>query len=123
MNSIRARWPDRLGLVLSAAAASVGFTLVRPFPVWPGGELLVAWMVATLLIAVPMLVVELATGAMQHSKLVRVLDEVSPQLHRSLICRERLRTAISSSPVLYLRTRLTGTRRFAKTTAASIRAD
>lgn len=80
MNPFRARWPDRLGLILSAAAASVGFILVRPFPVWPGGELLVAWMVATLLIAVPMLVVELATGAIYQSAAADSLRKANKHL-------------------------------------------
>ncbi len=80
MNPFRARWPDRLGLILSAAAASVGFTLVRPLPVWPGGELLVAWMVATLLVAVPMLVVELATGAIYQSAAADSLRKANKHL-------------------------------------------
>lgn len=80
MNPFRARWPDRLGLILAAAAASVGFTLVRPLPVWPGGELLLAWTVATLLVAVPMLVVELATGAIYQSAAADSLRKANKQL-------------------------------------------
>lgn len=69
MNPFRARWPDRVGFILAVSGAGVGFTVISQDGAWPSGVRLIPWVVAVFTAAWPLMVLELATGAIFQASL------------------------------------------------------
>lgn len=69
MQQFRHRWQDRFGVIVAVAGMGAGMLLCRPDALRPDGIGLLTWLVSLFVVVIPLVVLELGTGAIYQDSL------------------------------------------------------